>query len=102
MGHSCIPGGPATSVRADRLAGSVHWNRLVCRSHWHCEQEAAAFVRHAFDPDAPAVLLNDAAAERKAKSVATAGTGVGGVSLMEAVEYLVELLGGNASALILD
>src|ERR1039457_3462416 len=68
----------------------------------HSKQEAAALAGRAFGPDAAAVLLDDAAAEGQAQAGAAESAGVGGVTLLEAVEDAIELLGRDALALVLD
>ena len=59
-------------------------------------------IRAAFGPDAAAVLLDDAAAEREAEAGAAEGAGVGGVALLEALEDAFQFFRGDAAALILD
>ncbi len=53
-------------------------------------------------PDAASVLGDDAAADGEAEAGAAHGAGVGGVALLEAVEDVFELVGGDSAALVFD
>ena len=66
------------------------------------EVEGGAFAGGAGGPDAAAVLGDDAAADGEAEAGAAHGAGVGGVALLEAVEDVFELVGGDAAALVAD
>src|SRR5271154_6214658 len=64
--------------------------------------EGCALAGGAGGPDAAAVLGDDAAADGEAEAGAAHGAGVGGVDLVEALEDALELVGGDAAALIAD
>jgi len=64
--------------------------------------ERCAFAECAGGPDVAAVLGDDAAADGQAEAGAAHDAGVGGVDLLEAFEDLLELVGGDAAALVLD
>ena len=66
------------------------------------ELEAAALTGRAFSPDAAAVLLDNAAAKGQAEAGASECAGVGGVALLEAIEYILQFLLVDAAALVLD
>ena len=56
----------------------------------------------ALGPDGAAVLLDDAAADGEAEAGAALLAGIGGLNLLESVEDGVELIGGDAAALVGD
>ncbi len=64
--------------------------------------EGGALAGGAGGPDAAAVLVDDAATDGEAEAGAAQGAGVGGVALLEAVEDVFELVGGDAAALVAD
>jgi hypothetical protein len=64
--------------------------------------DGGALAEGAGGPDAASVLGDDAATDGEAESGAADGAGVGGVALLEAVEDVFELVGGNATTLVCD
>src|SRR6185312_3897797 len=68
------------------------------------EEDAEDGALHAvlLGPDAAAVLLDDGAADGEAEAGAAFLAGIGGVDLLEAIGDGLELVGGNAAALVDD
>ena len=64
--------------------------------------EGGALVGSAGGPDAASVVVDDAATYCEAETRAALGSGVGGVALVEAVEDVLDLVGGDAGALVAD
>ena len=64
--------------------------------------EGGALVGSAGGPDAASVVVDDAATYREAETGAALGSGVGGVALVEAVEDVLDLVSGDAGALVAD
>ena len=64
--------------------------------------EGGALAGGAGGPDAASVVGDDAATDGKAQAGAAEGAGVGGVALAEAIEDVLELVFGDAAALIAD
>ncbi len=64
--------------------------------------EGGALAGGAGGPDAASVLGDDAATDGEAEAGAAHGAGVGGVALLEAVEDVLELVCGDAAALVAD
>src|SRR5947208_10830950 len=103
MGHPGIvdhlptaDAGPSTALhsRGASLRMTI-WLLLLRAGAGQCEEEAAAAALCAFDPDAAAVLLDDAAAECKAEACAAEGASVACVALVEALEDCFHLLRGD-------
>jgi len=61
----------------------------MLRSHldWHREVEGAALPEGAFYPNMPPVLLNDFLANRQPEPRTALFPGVGGIGLLEPLEY---------------
>lgn len=74
----------------------------VGRSRGEREEEPAALAWAALCPDVAAVLLDDAAGEGETQAGTAQGAGIGGVSLVEALEDFFQLFRGDAAALIFD
>jgi len=78
---------------------------LLCHVHRgrrQSEEELASLVNGAFDPDTSAMLLDDAAAEREAEAGATERARVRGVTLLEALEDVLEFFWRDAASLVFD
>src|SRR5215211_4574566 len=66
------------------------------------EREGTALTQGALDPDPPAVLLDDAAANGQTKAAAALVARIGRIDLLEAPENGLQLVGRDAPTLILD
>ena len=64
--------------------------------------EGGALVGGAGGPDTASVVGDDTATDGEAEASAAFGSGVGGVALVETVEDVFDLVGGNAWALVAD
>jgi hypothetical protein len=92
-GHDNKKGKTRSLQRLGEVAGGVGGESEV---------EGGAFAQGAGGPDVAAVLGDDGAADGEAEAGAAHGAGVGGVDLLEALEDLLELVGGDAAAVVLD
>src|SRR5262245_29957196 len=84
-------------VRLHLFAG-VLGRRIGQRHH----EARAVFVVRAFDPDAPAVALDDAARDGQAQARAADLARVRGLDLLELVEDALAIFGGDADAVVPD
>ncbi len=80
--------------RCHRIGGSGG-----ARKH---DVEGCSGAKVALRPDGSTVLLDDASADSKAEARAALLPGVGSLDLMEAIEDGIELVGGDAAALVGD
>ena len=62
--------------------------------------EGRSLALYAGGPDTPAMLVDDAATDRQPQPGSSKGARIRGVALLKAVEDVLELIGGNASALV--
>ena len=95
-------GGEAEGERgvANGLEASLALAQVIAGVRGQREVEGGAFAERAGRPDVAAVLRDDAAADGEAEAGAAHGAGVGGVDLLEAVEDLLQLVFGDAAALV--
>src|ERR1035441_8300179 len=76
--------------------------RLSSRRCRQREEESAALAGRAFGPDASAVLLHDAADQRKAEAGAAQRARIRRVALLEALEDPLQFFRRNAASLLLN
>src|SRR5579872_3648808 len=90
-------------VRCEHLRNGVEsLAEMAAGSCWQREVEGRSLAERARCPDMAAMLLHDAAADGESEPGAAHGAGIGCVDLFETIEDLLQLVRGDAAALVLD
>src|SRR6266849_3638964 len=103
-GHPWVPSGEMIRPRRVRArpcgksGGEADCQRGGVEGDVKCTPEA----ERALGPDAPAVLLDDALADRQTQASATFDPRIRRVHLLKPIEDDLELVGGDAAALVGD
>src|ERR1700720_521206 len=99
----CRRVGSVALLQGQMKRGSKEWlEQIVGGFGGQGEVEGSALALDAGGPDAAAMLIDDAATDGKPQARSAHGTRVRGITLLEAIEDVLELVCGDTAALVAD